>query len=413
MLDKEISEGHNKGEGIPQQNEGLLNLVEDAYYYLYEEDTAQWAIGEVARQINHKEYLTVQDWRVDFLIDPGRNIRKFTAKEERYLELIQEEVAKYVLRVSASDNQENQDRFRFFFGVPLESEEEKEVRYSSTRLFFASRIVSFLARQGIDNNQLKEKLFRDVCIDYAIEQVFKNDDIEKYLREVSDMVRYFTESEFFEVEEYKSVFRDFIYKSMNHLYTNFDTKKLTIKDSELHKNIDDILHREWIWDGSIEESFIEDEQLQESLLKVDTAIKGVVTKRFKESSLDIFNDCINGFSTKIYERRLENIHLIMEDIFVSLKDLEESNAQEEYELLFEKYQRLSDYYCDEYSYILQEVISEITGITGVYNKKALLPEIQDMLLEIEWGSSMTKVLNKYSNIKYLLKLNGTSDISPL
>jgi hypothetical protein len=100
------------------------------------------------------------------------------------------------------------------------------------------------------------------------------------------------------------------------------------------------------------------------------------------------------------------VKIAMQDIFVSLEDLEKSRSKDDYELLYEKYARLSEWYCEEYSYVLEDVIGEITGIGGDYNQKALLPELKKLFVRVEWGNSIENVLKSYSNFKYLLELNG-------
>jgi hypothetical protein len=407
MSEKEKYEKPITHRGSIEQNEGLLSLVKDNYYDKYPENTTHWIVGEVARQLKEGEYITYEDWRVDFLLDPSIKTKQFNSKEKMYLLLIQEEVAKYVMKSALSDDPEKNDRYRYFFGLPTRWQEVEPEGKASDRVYFATKTLEYLTRQGIDNTELKEKLFNEIFVEYGFEKVYNNESITDYVKEVYRTVRHFTESEFFEVEEYREVVREYIYKTLKQLYADREIDELIYEDDSIHNDLDSVLHQRWIWNGYSESQFIEDEEFQDILVKIDTEIKRRnLEKSYVESSLDVIADNINGFSTKIFERRFENVKIAMQDIFVSLEDLEKSRSKDDYELLYEKYARLSEWYCEEYSYVLEDVIGEITGIGGDYNQKALLPELKKLFVRVEWGNSIENVLKSYSNFKYLLELNG-------
>jgi hypothetical protein len=407
MSEKETYEQPIIHKGPVEQNEGLLNLMKDSYYNFYPENTAQWILGEVARQIGDGEYISCKDWRVDYLLDPNLKRKSFNSKEKMYFLLMQEEVAKYVFKNSLSADSEGEDRYRYFFGLPTKWQEFEDSQNPSDRVFFATKILDFLTRQGIDNSELKKKLFDEIYIDYGLEKIYNIESITEYVRETSRIVRHFTLSEYLEIEEYRKVVKNYVHKTLKHLYKTRNIDELTFKDDLIHNDLESLLYREWLWDEETQNLFIEDEELQDRLIKVDIEIKrGNLSEEYVESSLDVIKDNINGLSTRIFERRFENIKISIEDILVSLKELENSKSKDDYQLLFEKYQRLSEWYCDEYSYVLEEVLCEITGLGGDYNRKAMLPELKKLFVRIEWGNSIENVLRSYNNFKYLLDLNG-------
>jgi hypothetical protein len=294
----------------------------------------------------------------------------FNEDSFRDLKTLQFEIAKYIYRSALSNTPEDQSRFKNFFLIqPDIKEEYKEYRWRENTIKATALIVDILAENGIEDPEFNQKLFQEVYLPEAVDEVFKSYnpyDSEEHIKTTQTAIEIFEKSQFY-TEENREMFRMGIDRLSQWIFENFDYHWLSNDNYNLSQFFKTVLESEWFLIPGIEKEWLDNEEFINQLVKTDIqARKNEEHGVNFQTPLVVIQDCVEGFKEKATTFRTEKVGDSLYGLMGSLMDIqfsdEDASLLDRDKELKDNIKTLEQYFHKNYSNSLVESLQNLTGL---------------------------------------------------
>lgn len=385
------------------ENERDIDLQEISVRYSSESKSDfKYAMGRVAKDLVEGNSLSISDLSVNSLLSTRNDRireRYFSPIEKQDLKTIEFEIARYVLNSAISEEPEDIVNYNNFFLLKPDLNEDayNNKDWRVDRVTAALSILDILKENHQEEPALTQKLFYDTYLE-SLQSVRERDvpllDIDLawhliYLFEKVKKNRFISEKSKFYNEQNIGVVREEAYQLIDKIFKVTDPYFLAEKNKYLSQMLSDLFASSWFLNDNLEERFLENRELQDSMLKGD--IKARRLKRHDENfvtPLTIVQENIDGYEREVEEIRRPKVLKSVTNIFTVLERMKPKGDNAE---LYERDEELSEnirdfmnYYRSDYSKVLVSVLSELTEIDSSKTREVFLPMVNGLMNEINW-----------------------------
>jgi hypothetical protein len=325
--------------------------------------------SNIARKIINKQPFGIENLKLWYILEP--NLDDTDEDTKLTIFYMQEKISKYVMNMAMSSEPEDQEKYRRFFDL------DGEFRIFDViceRLKAAQSVLTTTDCVGIDYDQFRDKLFKDIYIKHGFGELSQINNLNQYLETFAELVSSFHNFDLTESSDIE-ILKENVYIAVRNLFLEYDVKTLAEKGDEITKLLRFVFERPWFIDEDIEENFAYDEEMLEELCKLDFYIRSTEVNKVISSPLAIFGENVTDFDIYLEAARRKNTVLCIRKILKSIDNVLDNENDQNYDEVLESVDEFYNIFSYEHKKTLDGALFDLFSlqVEGVEEQDFLVP----------------------------------------